>query len=72
MCTLVVAELWAPGASHREKGLTRESSIDRDRDDIFVKISFSYWGFRLSPGTCKTYDNPFNDINTFFSAISVN
>lgn len=55
MCTLVVAELRAPRASHRENGSTRESSMDRDRDDTFIKTSFSYRGVRVFPGTCKTH-----------------
>lgn len=55
MSTFVVAELRSPGASHRENGSTRESSMDRDRGDTFCKISFSYRGMRLFPGTCKTY-----------------
>lgn len=57
MCTLVVAELWAPGASHRENGSTRQNSKDKDRVDTFVKISFSYWGIRLFPDTCNTINS---------------
>lgn len=60
MFTFVVAVLWDPGASHREKGCTRDSLMDRDRDVTFFKISFSYTGIRFSPGTCGTYKHGFN------------
>lgn len=51
--TLVVAELQAPGDSHREKGFTRHSSKDKDWDDTLFRTSFSYMGFRFWPRTWR-------------------
>lgn len=58
MCTLVVAVLCSPGASHREKGSMSDNFMDTGREDTFFKINFSYRGRTLSPLTCNTYTNP--------------
>lgn len=55
VCTLVVAALWPVEVLDRENGSWTESSKGRDRGDTFVKVSFLYGLFTLSPGTCKTH-----------------
>lgn len=46
-----MAELQAPGDSHREKGFTRHSSKDKDWDETLLRTSLSYMGFRFWPRT---------------------